>query len=242
MITVVTFLWSDPHRQRGYTFGPRHVALVQSMVKRNLTMEHEFVCVTDWVEAPRHTENGIRWVPIDWRKHVGGTCFVKLMLHRPDIAGLLGRRILYLDLDCVVTGSLNDIVARGEDAVFWRNPNWSAGGRRAFYQGSMQLFTAGGRSELWTDFDPAETPKWVNRRYGGAEQAWISERLPHTEAHWTDADGVYGAGRMFRDRMDKGLPPGDLPENARIVFFPGNRMPDQPDVQEQYSWIKEHYR
>lgn len=234
MLTVVTFLWDDPHRRRDYKFGPSHVLTVKRMVERHLSIPHEFVCVTD------HKIEGVRCVPIDWRKHVPGTCFVKLMMHRPDIAGLLGRRILYLDIDCVVTGSLDALVLHAADAVFWRNPNYEMP-RRAFYQGSIQLFTAGARSELWTDFDPIETPKWINRRYGGAEQAWISERLPHSESIWTEEHGVYGAGRLFNGEMGKGVTT-ELPENARIVFLPGNREPSQAEVQDVHPWIKDHYR
>lgn len=203
------------------------------MVARNLTLPHEFVCVSD------HQVEGVRTVPIDWRKHVPGTCFVRLMLRRPDIAGLLGRRILSLDLDCVITGSLDKIVSRDwEDAVFWRNPNYAPGNRRAFYQTSIQLLTAGARSELWTDFDPQLTPTWVNRRYGGAEQAWVSERLDEHEAYWDSSNGIYGAGRLFKDGMDKGIT--ELPANARIVFFPGDRIPQQPEVQAHHPWILEH--
>ena len=233
-VTVVTFLWEDEARRRSYHFTTEHVQIARRMVDRHLSLPHEFVCVTD------HRIEGIRTVPIDWRKHVPGTCFVKLMMHRPDIAGLLGRRILYLDLDCVIVGSMDGIVHRPyTDAVFWRNPNYGLP-KRAFYQGSMQLFTAGARSQLWTDFDPAETPKWINRRYGGAEQAWISERLDHDEATWSDADGVFGAGRLVGGQMDKGI--SELPANARIVFTPGNREPSQPDVQRAHPWIVEHWR
>jgi hypothetical protein len=33
-----------------------------------------------------------------------------------------------------------------------------------------------------------------------------------------------------------------LPDNARIVTFPGNRMPDDEDLMEAMPWIKDHYR
>lgn len=275
MLTVTTFLWSDPDRRRSYTFTPDHVVILKNMVARNLSIPHDFVCVTD---TPFRAD-GIRCVPLDWSKHVPGTCFVRLMLRHPNIGGLLGRRILNLDLDCVIVGDLTPLIPRdtaevlfvdGEEvapdslkpggvlwgtphsridrifspppeAVFWLNPNYEEGGRRAFYQTSVQYLEAGAHSELWEDFDPKYTPTWINRRFGGAEQAWVSERLPWDLPHWTQADGVYGAGRMFRDNEDKGLS-GELPANARIVFFPGDRMPEQPDMVERFPWIKEHYR
>lgn len=236
MITVSTFLWSDPQRNRSYTFTPDHVAILRNMVQRHLHMPFEFVCVTD---RPFKMD-GVRCVPLEMSKHVPGTCFVRLMLRHPYIGGVLGRRIMNLDLDCVIVDDITPLAARAEDAVFWRNPNYEDGGRRAFYQTSIQLFDAAARCELWTDFDPDYTPKWVNRRFGGAEQAWVSERLDWNEAYWDGSHGVYGAGRMMRDQgMDKGVT--DLPDNARIVFFPGNRNPDQPEVQKLHPWIAEHY-
>jgi hypothetical protein len=114
----------------------------------------------------------------------------------------------------------------------------------------MQLFTVGATEFLWADFDPRSTPAWLNRRFGGAEQCWISERLntAYPDAgwdwdrpFWSENDGVYGAGRLFDGKMGRGVT-SELPQNARIVFFPGDRSPSQPDVQRMHPWIAEHYR
>lgn len=232
MLTVVCCLWHDAQRARSYTFNHDHVRILRNMVARNLSIPHRFVCVTD------DAIEGIETVPIDWTKHFPGTCGVKLMLWRPDIGTLLGERIFYLDLDVVITGSLDPLVNRTDDIVLWRNPNYTLGGRRAFYQGSVQLLAAGARPQVW------ELAKWpealpiVNRRFGGFEQAWLSEVLPWDEAHWTSADGLYGAGRLG-DAY-----PGvqtELPLNARIVSFPGNREPSQAEVQQKHGWIRDHY-
>lgn len=233
MICVATYLWRDPARdsqRRGYTFNHDHVRVLRNMVRRNLSVPHRFVCVAD--EAVEDIET----VPLDWRKHVPGTVCIRLMQHNPDWARAnLGERILSLDIDVVVTGSLDALVSRTEDIVLWRNPNWPAPGR-AFYQSSVQLFSAGARPMLWQDFDPVETPKWMNWRFGGREQAWISERLEWNEAHFDASHGVYGAGRLG----GKGVG-SVLPDNACIVSFPGAREPSQAETQAQHPWIKEHY-
>lgn len=199
------------------------------MVERNLSIPHRRVCVTHRPDLIDFMET----VPLDDRKHVPGTVFARLMLHRPDIGEALGERILSLDLDSVVVGSLDDIARRDEDYVVWRNPNFGQP-RRAFFQASVQMMNAGARPELWNDFDPAETPKWVNRRFGGAEQAWVSERLPWTEAHFSDADGVFGFKRLNGEGVDV-----QLPDNARWVSFPGNREPSQF---KRIPWVETHYR
>jgi hypothetical protein len=242
MLTVVACLWSDPARRRDYTFNPGHVGILRNMVARNLTLPHEFVCITDSQETATRLHNEqMRCVPLDPTTHVPGTVFARLMLRRPDIAGILGRRIMSLDLDIVITANIDHIAGRLEDNVLWHNPNYEPGGRRAFYQTSVQLFDAGARSFLYTDFDPKMTPTWINRRFGGAEQAWFSERLGWDEAYWDEKDGIYGAGRLFEGGWDKGVR-AELPENACIVSFPGNRLPDQPDVMAKCGWIKDHYR
>ena len=231
MFTVVTYLWKDSERlDRGYTFSHEHVRILKRMVERNLTVPHRFVCVSD------EPIDGVNTVPLDWRKHVPGTVFLRLMQHRPDIADLLGQRILSLDVDIVITGNIDHIAQRPEDFVIWRNPNFPTP-KRAFFQGSVQLFNAGARTCLWEDFDPQATPKWVNWRFGGREQAWISERLEWTEATFSAQDGIFGAGRLGGAGVYS-----DLPKEARIVSFPGARAPWQEDTQSKYPWIKEFYK
>lgn len=204
------------------------------MVKRNLTIPHKFICVTD------DDIEGIDTVPLDWTKHVPGTVYMRLMQHNPDwCRANLGERVMSLDIDMVVTGLLDEIASRTEDIVLWRNPNFPQPGR-AFYQSSIQLFSAGARPELWEDFDPKTLLTTeglpINWRFGGREQAWISERLNWQEAYFDHRDGIYGAGRLG----GKGIYT-ELPENARLVSFPGAREPSQPEVQEKHPWIKEHY-
>ena len=202
------------------------------MVSRSLTVPHRFVCVTD------DNIDGVDCVPLDWRKHVPGTVFIRLMQHRPDIKDVFGQdvtRILSLDLDVVITGNIDHIVSRPESAVWWRNPNHPKPGR-AFFQSSVQFFEPGARSFLWSDFDPKETVKFVNWRFGGKEQAWLAERLEWNEATYTDADGIYGAGRLG----SKGIG-SELPENACIVSFPGAREPSQPETQQIHPWIRNWY-
>lgn len=247
-LTVACFYWEDVARQqhRRHRISPDEVRVWDAQMARGLKIPHRRVCIT---HRPDLFDSFIECVPIDPAKHVPGLCTVKLMVWHPEIAELLGERILLTDIDCVVTGDLAPLVARPEDVVLWANPNFEQGGRRAFYQGSMQLLSAGARPYLWQDFDPRETPSWLNRRFGGGEQAWLSERLDlgypaqawhWREACWTDADGVYGAGRLLGGKMGEGVQ-SELPANARIVFFPGDRSPALPEVQAAHPWVREYY-
>lgn len=246
-LIVASFLWVDPARQRSYQFTGQDVRIWKNMVERNLSIPHRIVCVT---HRPDLVSDFIETIPIDPEKHVPGLCTVKLQAHKVGGIGKEGDRVLLMDIDCVVTGNLDRIVDRPENSVWWRNPNFEIGGRRGFIQGSMQLFTVGKTEHLWADFKPLSTPAWLNRRFGGGEQAWISERLnlcypepgwSWNVAHWTEADGVYGAGRLVNGQMGAGVQ-SELPANACIVFTPGDRSPSQPEMQATHPWIREHYR
>lgn len=244
MLSVIAYFWIDPSRKRSYQITPEDVRIWDRMVARNLTIPHRRICVTHRPDLIDFMETA----PLDTTKHVPGTCLVKLMHWRKDIAPILGERIVCMDVDCVVTGNLDPLFDRPEPVVLWKNPNYAEGGRRGFYQGSMQLLTAGSRPFLFDDFDK-HALRTLNRRFGGAEQCWISERLnteypmpgwEWTEPHWTEADGVYGAGRLFGGRMGEGVTT-ELPENARIVFTPGDRAPSQPEVQKAHPWIADFW-
>ena len=221
---------------------PDDVRVWDRMIRRNLSIPHRRVCVTHRPDLIDFMET----VPLDLAKHVPGLCTVKLCAHKTTFPR--GTRVLLMDVDCVVTGVLDPLVERDEPFVGWRNPNYVEGGRRGFIQGSMQLFTVGATEFLYDDFDPRVTPGFLNRRFGGGEQCWISERLntsypePGWEwgvPHWTEADGVYGAGRLFNGKMGAGVT-SELPENARIVFFPGDRKGTAPETQAQHPWIRRY--
>ena len=233
MLTVCTFLWFDPRGVRNdiYVYNETHVRRLKQMVERNLILPHEFICVSD------RKIDGIKTIPLDFTTFVHGTRFAKLMMYAPE-GPLAGKRLLYLDLDCVVTGNLTPLVERDEDLVLWRNPNFGAPGR-ARYNTSIILHTAGTRPEFWTEFDRKTTLATVQQAtgWGGTDQAWVSYRASPEEAHWTDVDGVYGAGRLGDSVHGAGT---DLPPNAKIVFFPGRRTPWTPGITEKHPWISQY--
>lgn len=239
LLTVCSFLWDDNYRQRNYTFNENHVVTLRNMVQRHLSLDHEFVCVTD----RRHIGDGIRCIPLDDRCHVPGSCGRKLTIWAPDAAERIGQRILSLDLDIVIVDGITPLADRPEDVVMLKNPNYTPNGGRAFFQGSFQLIKAGSRPWVWELFHHPVRQSLIGHdkaRFGGFEQAWLSEVLPWDEAYLTQADGIWGAGRIG-DWTDD-VVHDKLPGGSRIIVFPGNREPSQSFVQDKFRWVSEHYK
>lgn len=243
MLTVCCFLWYDPVGIRNpiYIFDDSHVRRLKEQVEKNLTVPHEFVCVTE-----RKIE-GVKTIPMEWATFIPGTRFAKLMLFNPE-GRLTGKRILYLDLDSVITNSINPLVEREEDLVLWRNPNFGQPWR-ARYNTSLILHTVGTRPEIYTLWKrehwiapTVEQTLYKVREvtgYGGTDQAWVSHITSEKEAFWTDKDGVYGAGRLTKPDGELDGVGTELPDNARIVFTPGQRTPWTRGFADKHPWSRE---
>lgn len=238
-LTVTCFYWSDPKAKRRefYKYTPEHVYILKRMVKRNLTIPHDFVCVTD---KPEQFDEQINTVPLDRKTFIPGTMFAKLMLWRRDIGDIIGgNRILYLDLDCVIIDSLDPIVDRPENVVLWHNPKFKGPtGKRTKYNTSIILLTAGTKPKLYEKFKPKQHPAELKKFCTGDDQGWVSYKLGWDEAHWTDMDGIYTISSLKGWRT-----PGvttELPENARIIFFSGKRTPQMEETQAKCPWIRRY--
>lgn len=235
--TIVTFKWAPPLGYRS-KYGPETVNTLAAMVRRHYPHPHRFICVTD---DSHGIDSRIDVLPgwndfSDVPSPHGGknpSCYRRLRLFHPDAAQWFGQRYVSLDLDVVITGDLTPLWQRSEDIVLWGDTNPQPG---SHYNGSMMLMTAGARSKVWTNFDPATSPQQsLQARCWGSDQGWISYTLGKGEAKWTKADGVYS----FRNHLHKAG--GILPENARIVIWHGAHDPWSP-VAQQYPWVRKHYR
>lgn len=238
-LKVITWLWSQPNYRS--KFEACHVNTLRSMVARNLSEPHEFVCLTN---TPEGVDSSIRVVPVSIVPDVPvpegrPNCFRRLWTFSDEAAEVIGPRILSLDLDCVITGELDSLIPRASGPIDFKM--WGDTARNTQYNGSMVYMRAGSRKQVWDNFiiDPAAA--WKRTKASGmigSDQAWISLTLGRGEAMWTGLDGVYS----FRNQIAMRRPKRDLPSNARIVFFHGIPDPWDKAVQRDYSWIREHYR
>ena len=238
-LTVVTFKWSTP----GYRskFEPEHVATLRRMVARNYADPHRFVLITDQPEADAEAlaDTDIEifrlWDDLRNVPNPSGarnpSCYVRLKLFARNAGEWLGQRIVWLDLDSVIVRDMRPVWNRPEHFIIWGDT-----GSGNPYNGSMVMFTAGARPQLWEDFNPDVSPRLARQRgFFGSDQGWIAYRLGAGEKKWTGQDGVYS----FRNQiMPRG---GYLPPQARIVFFHGRYDPWERDAQ-RFAWVREHYR
>lgn len=234
MIQICCFKWKPDGEYRS-KFDASHVNTLKNMVKRNLSIEHEFVCVTD---DPQGLDPDIRVVKL-WLNPVPNygcenrpNCFRRIRAFAPDMETIIGKRFVWLDLDTVVVGQLDPLFDIPDDFKMWGGTHPTTP-----YNGSMVLMNAGARAKVWDKFNPRVSPlKGRERGHIGSDQAWISYCLGSGEKKWDTHDGVYSF------RIDILAPKSGLPDDARIVFFHGRHNPWDENVQKNHPWVRRYYR
>lgn len=222
-------LWRDPkQRWRGnYDYSIEHPKRLMSMVNRHLDRPHRFVLATDDLSHDIDCQK----VPLPTELLTLGHRWAKLALFHPAARQWFGDRLLYMDLDTVICGSVSEIIS--SDSFRISAATVQAPGMH--YNSSMILMDVGARQQVWDQFDPVKAEALCHANgYGASDQFWIAQTLGDGERTWTRDDGVF----QFRDVMD-GRP---LPRNARVVMFPGPFDPSMSELYKSYPWIKQHWQ
>jgi hypothetical protein len=209
-LTVSTWRW-------GTRYGSEYVDRLRSGVARNLRQAYDFRAF-----SPQAEDEHLTAVP---------GCFCRLRMFDPVWQAhngfKPGDRILNLDLDLIVTGSLDALLSRPEpfsilSDVNSANPCWA--------NGSAWWTTAGYRPDVWTDFSLKAANELPAYEFAD-DQLWLAHKLPDA-GRITSADGAYGFQK-------KNWPKGEaLPKNASIVAFPGWR---DPSGFTHLDWVKRHW-
>ena len=203
----------------GVKYGPEYVNKLFNMVKRNSTVPFNFVCYTD---NPDGLLDKIDARPLPEMSFKDGKerGWRKLSLFRKDID--LSGRVLFLDLDVVVVGNIDEYFTMDGDVILTKH--WKPSKKQGIGQTSVYRFEAGAHPELYEYFMEHEDE--VRRTYRH-EQAYVcamTSKLGYL-SFWPEKwmpSFKYVCMRPFplcffmRPR---------LPEDAKIVVFHGTPTP-----------------
>lgn len=230
----------------GVKYPPDHVNRLFNMVRRNLSVDFTFHCLT---EDAQGLDPLIHHLPLETSDLKGW--WYKLALFKKDFYGLEGD-ILYFDLDVVITGNIDFLASTPGDFVICRG--WS---RNLMWNSSVMRFKSGANNDIWQSFCENKTDVLAN--YNG-DQEWIFKCRPNADIwpqnkivsykkslnskafRWLEKLGLGRLGLKAPDWMDT-----PLPEAAAVVIFHGK--PDPEDVAEsacgfwkRASFISKHWR
>ena len=241
--TVICMKW-------GTRYGADFANRLYSMVRRHVTGGLRFVCFTDDASGLDAGIEALPLPPMNLPERIAWTPWRKLTLWQGPLADLQGDA-LFLDLDIVVTGSLDDLFtySPGEYCVIhnWTQPNKTVGNTSVF------RFPVGRHTHIYDRM--VADPEGVLAQYR-IEQQYISGEI---------ANQVFWPAQWCISFKHSCVPPWPLnflrvppmPSNARIVVFSGYPDPDQALVGEYpvkapwkklykhvrpTPWIAEHWR
>jgi hypothetical protein len=141
----------------------------------------------------------------------------KLALFRPGVFAE-GERVLYLDLDTVITGSLDDIAAYDgefamlEDVIY--PGQWGSG---------IMAWRGGFGADLWEAYEAAGFPE-----VPGGDQAWIMGRAMQSGLKPDLLQDLY-PGQIASYKMSGGV----LAPQTRVVCFHGVPRPHEIET----GWV-----
>ncbi|MEO1309934.1 MAG: hypothetical protein AAFV51_03060 [Pseudomonadota bacterium] len=215
MKTVVCMKW-------GARYGAEYANRLYAMVRRNVTGDLRFVCFTDdragldpgiegrplpQIDLPER----VRWLP--WRK---------ISLWRPDLGeGDLEGEVLFLDLDIIITGPMDDFFSYrpGEVCII---ENWTQKGE-GIGNTTAYRWTVGEHGDIYENF--ARNPEAVLSKFRASQQ-YVSACLPQ-KVYWPSEWCVSFKHSLLPPFPMNWVKTPALPADARLIAFTGHPDPDE---------------
>lgn len=229
MKTIICMRW-------GARYPATYVNRLYAGVARHTALPFRFVCFTDDARGLRAEVEAHPLPPIPLPDRVAWSPWRKLSVWQHPLAGLEGD-VLFLDLDLLVTGPLDDFFAfePGRYCVIENFTQRGAGiGNTSCFR-----FPAGGHTEVFDRF--ADDPEAVLRDHR-IEQQYISTVIPD-QRFWPREWCVSFKHDLVATMPMNWLRTPALPASARIVAFTG-----KPDIDEAARgawpapWYKKPYK
>lgn len=165
--------------KHGKKYGPEYVNTLAKMVKRNCTLDYEFVCYTEDPNGIDLNLVTIRPLPTAYR--IGGWWF-KPLLFNPD-SNERGT-MLYIDLDVIIFRNIDKLFTHLQDQFLvlrdfnrWRQPGWKK------FNSSVVRWNTGQHPQIYKNF-VTDTIN-ISRRFHG-DQDWLFAQVKKDFQYFPD--------------------------------------------------------
>ncbi len=218
----------------GTRYGSEYVNRLFYGIQSNLSLPLRFVCLTDDTRGidPAVETHPLPVTPFDeaaFDAKRGGETWRKIGLFQPGLVGLQGDT-LFLDLDVVVTGSIDDFFTY-EPGKFCIIQDWLEK-KRAWMPGrdgrvgntSLFRYNLTDHAKVYTEFASDQRKALDSFRI---EQQYVSHVLRDCTAFWPEA-WVQSFKRSCRPMfpLNRFVTPPE-PKDCRVLVFHGRPFPDQ---------------
>jgi hypothetical protein len=228
--TIVCMKW-------GARYPSDYVNYLWSMIRRNTKRDTRLVCYTDDPTGvhPDVVCHPIPDMPLPER--VKNKPWRKIGLWRPELPGLSGD-VLFVDLDVVITGSVDAFFDHEPDATFCVIENWTQPGSK-IGNTSVYRFKVGSHPYLFHEL--MKDPERVLGKFPNS-QTYISRTI--REMTYWPAEWCVSFKHSLLPRWPLNFfVSAPLPPDTRVVCFTGKPDPDEArDGRWPAAWYKKIYK
>ena len=222
--------------KHGNKYDHRYVNNLHSMVSRHLTVDYEFVCLT---EDPNGLNKNIRVIPLDTKGDISGWWY-KPTIFNPSL-GLEGT-ILFLDLDVIIFNNIDMLFSYEPDKFCIIDDFYAKRKKSHGMNSSCFRFIGGSNSNVYYEF--VKNSQDIMRTMHG-DQDWMQKVITENYSYWPHSWIKSYKWEMHREaditkRGDRYIVNGEpiIDKDSSIAVFHGNPKPDQID----HKWCIENWR
>lgn len=236
MTNVICLKW-------GSKYGPEYVNRLYAMLRRHLTGDFRFLCLT---ENPNGIRPEVITVPLPFADQLD-SWWNKIWLFSDELPVQPGQQIFYVDLDTLIVSNIDDLVTDAVPDILVLRDFYQGIARTAGQIGSgLMSWRHGTYHDVWRQFakDPAAAIQSVHPH---GDQAWIEHCIDAWYC-WQDLwpDRVVS----FKIHCADGLPPKasvicyhgrpSIPESVTQSMTHGTAM--KRWTTQAAPWVAEHWK
>lgn len=228
--TIVCMKW-------GERYSSDYVNCLWSMISRNTKRKTRLVCYTD---DTRGVSPDVACYPIpsiSLPERVKNKPWRKIGLWQPSLPGVSGD-VLFVDLDVVITGSIDEFFDYAPEKTFCVIDNWTQPGAK-IGNTSVYRFRVGSHPYLFHDLE--KDPERILGTFPNS-QTYISRTIREMH-YWPEAWCVSFKHSLLPRWPLNFFVSAPLPPGTKVVCFTGKPDPDEArDGRWPAKWYKKIYK